>query len=208
MGDNFGNSGDAVSFLGDPLDLYGGKSGAAADRALQAQKDAANQSNATLRYMYDTQRADSAPWREAGTAALGQLQDNKFMDNWQQDDPGYQFRMDEGSKAINSSLAARGLSNSGSALKSLTKYGQDYSSNEYNNAYSRQYNRLSGLAGIGNSSNQALGNQTGQFGTQLSNNQSQLGNAIAANQIGQSNTQAAKTGGFLQGVGTIGAMFL
>jgi len=78
--------------------------------------------------------------------------------------PGYQFRMNEGTKALNTSWAANGMRESGAAEKALLRYGQDYASNEFNN----EWNRLAGLAGVGqavNSSNNALAqnyaNQTG-----------------------------------------------
>lgn len=54
-----------------------------------------------------------------------------------QKDPGYDFRMQEGQNAIESSAAARGGQLSGATLKALAKYGQDYASNEYQNAYGR-----------------------------------------------------------------------
>lgn len=78
--------------------------------------------------------------------------------------PGYQFRMNEGTKALNTSWAANGMRESGAAEKALLRYGQDYASNEFNN----EWNRLAGLAGVGqavNSSNNQLAqnyaNQTG-----------------------------------------------
>lgn len=46
----------------------------AADKAADAQENAANQSNATQRYFYDTTRADNAPFREAGVNSVNKLQ--------------------------------------------------------------------------------------------------------------------------------------
>lgn len=78
--------------------------------------------------------------------------------------PGYQFRLNEGTKALNTSWAANGMRESGAAEKALLRYGQDYASNEFNN----EWNRLAGLSGVGqavNNSNNALAtnyaNQTG-----------------------------------------------
>jgi hypothetical protein len=71
-------------------------------------------------------------------------------------DPGYEFRMAEGEKGINRSLAARGGFNSGAALKAINRYNQDYASNEFSNAYNRDaankartFSFLSGTAGQG-----------------------------------------------------------
>lgn len=52
-------------------------------------------------------------------------------------DPGYQFRMDEGNKAINNSAAAQGGLLSGATLKAIQKYSQNLGSQEYQNAFNR-----------------------------------------------------------------------
>jgi len=190
LGDGDIGKGIRTSFTAvDPMDVFGAKS----DAALRAQTDAANLANQTQRYMYDTTRNDLKPWREAGAASLKSLTDNDFMNNWQTD-PGYQFRMDEGTKAINAAASARGNYNSGATLKALARYGQDYASNEYNNAYQRQYNRLSGLAGIGNSTNSLMGQNGQNYANQVSANQTGLGNAAAANQIAAANRNASLLG--------------
>jgi len=191
-------SGDIGNFIDstspDPLDLSGDK----ADSALRAQIDAANQANATQRYMYDTTRSDLQPWRQAGTGALSSLTKNDFMNNWQTD-PGYQFRMDEGTKAINAAASARGNYNSGATMKALARYGQDYASGEYNNAYQRQYNRLSGLAGIGNSTNSLMGQNGQNYANQVSQNQLGVGNAAASQQIAAANRNTSLLGSGITG---------
>lgn len=55
--------------------------------------------------------------------------------DWQ--DPGYQFRLDEGQKLLEGSAAAGGNLLSGSTLKALTNYGQNAASQEYQNAFNR-----------------------------------------------------------------------
>lgn len=110
-------------------------------------------------------REDMAPWRAAGETALSQLaegtKDNGiFNRNFTlQDfvkDPGYDFRMQEGRNAVEQGAAARGGLLSGGAEKELLRYGQGFASNEFNNAYNRwnndittRFNRLSGVAGTG-----------------------------------------------------------
>ena len=59
--------------------------------------------------------------------------------------PGYQFRFDEGQRGINANRAASGSLQSGDALRALTRYGQDYASNEFNT----QLNQLFSVAGLG-----------------------------------------------------------
>jgi hypothetical protein len=158
----------------------------AADRAADAQSDAAKKSNSESRRQYDLARKDNEPWREAGAGALKNLVSNDFMKSWQTD-PGYEFRLSEGNKALNAAAAARGLSNSGRTLKELTRYGQDYSSNEYNNVYNRQYNRLSALAGIGQSANQSNAAAGANYANSYGQNTMGAANAQSAAQIAQAN---------------------
>ena len=55
----------------------------------------------------------------------------------------YKFRVKQGEEALQRSLGAKGLLNSGNRLMELTKYGQDMGSQEYD----AQAGRLSGLLG-------------------------------------------------------------
>jgi len=66
-----------------------------------------------------------------------------------EEDPGYQFRLDEGRKAMERSAAARGTLRSGATLKGLIDYGQNTASDEYQKAYNRrlrEWQEGSGLA--------------------------------------------------------------
>jgi len=163
------------------------------DRAIAAQTNAANQSNETQRYIFDTQRADYQPWRDAGMRALSGLEDKNLLGDFQ-GDPGYQFRLAEGNKAINNAAAARGMGNSGRTLKELSRYGQDYASNEYGNAYNRAFSRLSTLAGFGSGANQGMANAAQNYGNAVSGNQIGLGNSIASANIATANRQAQLAG--------------
>lgn len=164
----------------------------ATDKAIKAQQDATREANATQRYMYDQTRKDLNPWRETGERALGDMESGDFVKSLEMD-PGFQFRMNEGIKALEASAAARGGLNSGRTLKDLTRFSQDYASQEYGNAYNREFNRLSQLAGFGGS---GLGMtvQSGQnYANNVSNNQVAMGNAAASANIAQAN----RTAGFL-----------
>jgi len=55
-------------------------------------------------------------------------------------DPGYQFRLGEGERALEQSAAARGVINSGGTLGDLVRFGQQFASNEYGNVYNRRMN--------------------------------------------------------------------
>lgn len=147
--------------------------------ARRAQGNATAQANKFSEEAWKRQQAEMEPWKQAGIKALAGLQDGSFY----QKDPGYQFRLDEGNKAINSGLASRGMANSGAALKELTRYGQGFASNDYQNAWNRQ----SQLANYGNDASMALGNFAGGNAANLSSNAIGLGNANAASYIGQGN---------------------
>lgn len=52
-------------------------------------------------------------------------------------DPSYQWRLNQGSGALENSAAAKGVLNTGGTLKDLIDYGQNFASNEYSNVFNR-----------------------------------------------------------------------
>lgn len=118
---------------------------------------AAQESNSLQELMMLLGREDTAPWRETGGEALMTLKDLLQPEGYLAQeypeftgqfgfnkadvtmDPGFDFRMKEGQKAIERSAAARGGVLSGASGKALERYAQDYSSGEYSNAYNRTY---------------------------------------------------------------------
>lgn len=197
--------------------LIGGIFGSdASDDAADAQTAAASQSDATQRYMYDTTRADNAPFRETGLQANNRLADlmnsgqfgRRFTAADLNADPvyqsGLQFGLNEGTKGINRQAAAGGSMLSGATLKALTRFGNDYGSTKANESYNRfnndqnaQYNKLAGLSGAG----QQATNQISAAGQNMANNisasQIGAGNARASGYVGQAN---AWTGAIGQGL--------
>lgn len=154
----------------------------AKQRAMDAAQNATNQANAAAELAWQRQQGEMEPWKQAGLKALSGLQDGSFY----QKDPGYQFRLNEGNNSINAALAARGLSNSGLALKELTRYGQNFASNDYQNAWNRQNQ----IANYGNQASLSLGNFAGGYGSNLANNAIGYGNATAAAETAQGNRNA------------------
>lgn len=156
------------------------------------------------------QREDSAPYRAAGTSSLAQLMagtapggqfDQQYQRTPFEADPGYAFRLSEGNAGINRAAAANGSQYSGAVLKALSRFNSGLASQEYGAYDQRQntaqqlfegekvnrFNRLSSLAGIGQTANQAL-NTAGQ---QVNSTIAQLGNANE-NRMGQYMTDAAE----------------
>jgi hypothetical protein len=179
---------------------------ASGNKAAGAQRDA-TQANSALqeaqtaeaRRQYDLSREDLAPYRQAGTTALGQLatgtaDGGEFNRNFTladfNKDPGYDFRQQQGQRGVEASAAARGGVLSGGAMKALTRYNQDFASNEYGAAYNRfnndtttRFNRLSSLAGTGQTATNsgiAAGNEMINQGQTGVNNLA-AGNQSAAN---------------------------
>jgi len=123
------------------------------------------------------------------------------MQDFQQD-PGYEFRMSEGMKALERSAAARGNLLSGSMLKGIQRYGQDLGSQEYQNAYNRyqinrsnQLNPLQSLMGAGQSSANTLTSAAGQMGEGISQAINNGGAARASGYIGQANALSGALNG-------------
>ena len=107
---------------------------------------------------------------------------------------GYQFGMDQGMKALNNQLRARGLSGGGSLLKAGTRYATDYATTKYDNAFNReianrnaQLNPLSALAGAGQIGASTIAQAGQNYATTAGDNAIQKGNVGAAQSIGQAN---------------------
>lgn len=180
----------------------------AANISAQAQREAL----ALQQRMYEEGVARQQPWLEAGTGAINRLaaglqKGGEFatpfsQTNWQQD-PGYQFRLSEGLKALDRSAAARGGLISGAALKAAGNYGQQAASQEYQNAFDRYYNErnqmlrpLQSLAGVGQTAADTLGTAGSNYATSANN----LAMTNAANQgnlaLQTGNIRASQYGGY------------
>jgi hypothetical protein len=157
-------------------------------------------------------QANQKPWLDQGTAAVNQLgagvlsgaMSKPFEAGDMLADPGYQFRMSEGLKALDRSASSRGDLLGGAALKAITRFGQNTASNEYQNAYNRytgeqatKYNQLASLAGVGQTAANTLGQAgqayAGNVGNIAMNNAATQGNVA----IAQGNTKSS----LYQGVG-------
>lgn len=222
---------------------YGASQSADAARdAAKIQGRAAEQANLTQRELFEQTRQDVAPYRNIGYRALTQLQRGFLRGespsprppSFEQaprfsgqvnltEDPGYQFRLQEGQRALERSAAARGGLLSGNQLRDLTRFGQWLASQEYGAAFDRaltrynadanrsesqygrdlqsylldynrfqqdrvnRFNRLSALAGLGQTAAQQLGNDRANLGQQISQNTLGAANAAAAGRIGSQN---------------------
>ena len=201
-----------MPFITAALGLVGAsKQASAANNAAALQANEAQQSLDFQKQQYNTEQQQLAPWLQAGTQALGELNGGQLpafqapTGATEQNDPGYQFRLQQGKAALDNSAAAKGGVLGGNEATALEQYGQNYASNEYSNVYNRAmnnyntnvlgpYNRLSALANVGQQA-QASGAQQGQA---AASNIAGI-NANAGAQIGQNinNAGAATASGYV-----------
>lgn len=95
--------------------------------------------------------------------------------NWQSSSPSYQWRFDEGQRALERSKAAGGDFFSGDTAMALQNYGQNAASQEFE----ADWRRLGELAGDGTQATGTTVNVAGQFGQSAANNTMAAGNARA-----------------------------
>lgn len=132
--------------------IFGGKAQAkAARQAGQASQEALDRTLEFNQDVYDDAVARTEPYREVGLAGLERIQagidDGSFdlsaypeFEAPQFDfeaDPGYQFRLEEGLRAINQTAAARGSFQSGNTLRDAATFASGLASQEYGNAFAR-----------------------------------------------------------------------
>lgn len=138
-----------------------------ARRAAKGQRAAEDAAVAEQARQFDLAREDQAPYRDIGVEALQDLR--VLKDEFGRPvtaesvmaEPGYQFGLQQGIGNIEGTAAARGGLYSGAALRELTRYGGDYATGRYGEAFNRQqalegnrWNRLAGLAGVGQTATQ------------------------------------------------------
>lgn len=172
----------------------------ATGNAASAETNAANSANATEMAQYNQNRQDMMPWLQSGQQALGQL--NQQLPNLTRGfsaadfvaDPGYQFNLQQGQQAIERSAAAKGGLSSGATMKSLASYSQglanstfDDAFNRYNTTNTNTYDKLAGVAGVGQQAAATdAANGTATAGA-VAGNTMAAGNATAASNIAQGN---------------------
>ena len=184
-----------------------------ASSAADKQKDAAKKAAKAQQQALAQQTELARPYVEAGKNALAEYQKlapyQDFGMAQFQADPGYQFRMSEGMKALERSAAGRGLLQSGGTLKGIQQYGQNLASSEYENAFSRYLTQREArmdpyryLTGMGQAAAAGQAANVGTTGAALADIAAQRGNVQAAGTMGAVNALAGGIGQVAQGVGS------
>ena len=209
---------------------------AAAEQALRLQKQLADEQvlrnapyseagitaqNRMLDLMGLSTRTGAAGYGSANQPySMAGFDPNSLMRNFGaadfQTDPGYNFRLSEGLKALDRQAAARGGMMSGAALKAAGRYGQEAASQEYGNAFNRfqtnrasqaglftdaynrnrtrqldEFSRLGGLMTSGQNAAAGTGASQAAFGSNAANLMSQGAQAMGQGVIGAGQATAA-----------------
>lgn len=169
-----------------------------AGRASGAQADAAQAQMDFTKNVYKKSKAHLKPYRQAGQEAVQPYMYNMGLAERPENyvdftgTPGYDFRVNEGTNAVQSLASARGSLHSGRTMEALNRFGQGIASEEYGG----YMNRLRDLMGVG----QSAAGQTADSGYNamqgMMGGLSNYGSAQAAGSIGMANA-------LTQGIGNI-----
>jgi hypothetical protein len=191
-----------------------------------------------LNNLYNANVQQGMPYQYLGTQGANQLQDltnegyfaKQFgpADLYSNLSPNYGFMLGQGLGAVNQQMnVAGGGSN---ITRGATKFAEDYASNAYQQAFNNFqtqrtgiYNTLSGIAGIGQTSNNTqanlanslAGNQTtlgNQLGTSITNlatgGSAAAASGITGSAIANASGQVGSANAISSGIGNAGNSFL
>ncbi len=217
----FGISAGAAALIGGGLSLGGAVIASnAAKNAANTQAAAANNASQAQLNEFNTINQQQAPWRQAGGTAVGQMANLTSLPSGDPASmthqfttsdlnanlaPNYNFMLNQGIGATRNQLNSTGGMVSGNAMQGIDTFAQNYAQNAYQQAYNNYnanqtniYNRLSNLAGLGQTANQSTAN-AGQAAVGASSNYLTSGAAAqAAGTVGVAN---AINGGAQNAVG-------
>jgi hypothetical protein len=198
-------------------------------KASKTAKNTAAANNALQSQIYGENKATLAPYVAAGNAATPAIQgllgiggnagaSAKAFQNWQ-NSTGYQFQLKQGQDSVTAALGAKGLTDSGAALKALTQYGQ----NAAQGSFQTYLGDLTQQQGVGLSAASAQAGVGQNYANAVSNNNntaanasenaslsmgssinSALGNAVSAYSFNQALGSGYGSGGVLSGGGNYG----
>jgi hypothetical protein len=185
--------------LGTGAQMYG------ASEAAGAQRGAARESNALQREMFNTSRADLAPFRGFGERSGNMLLDmmpeltrnfNPTMSELE-NTPGYKFTLNQGLKAVDNANSVKGWGGGGAGMKAITDYASGLASQTFQQQFENYWKQNTNKANMLLEPMRIGGNaaaQQGQINTQVGGNMGAnlvgAGNATAASYMGMGNAVA------------------
>lgn len=194
---------DPISAIAGSSLISGAMGASAAKSAARTQAAAADRAMQQEREIFEQGRADLAPYREQGYAALKDIQGLKpfLTQSFASEqalapylDPSMAFRMKYGTQATERLANVGGGALSGNTLRGLQEFGQGLASTEYANAFNRAqtertniYNTLANIAGMGQGAVNVGVGQGQALGQSLSGLTTGAGAAQAAGTVGAAN---------------------
>ena len=190
--------------------LSGGLSAWGANKGADAMADAIEQAVQLQQEQMRLAKQQFTPYARAGRESLGQYQSNIGNQPTYQNtlanlvnDPGFQFRLQQGQETLENSAAARGNLLSGATLKDLQGYAQGMASQEGQAAFSRDMNTFNNkqnqLANLMQQGFNASGQITGA-GQAMTNNLANLAMQGGANQSNYYTNLANAGNSFINGM--------
>lgn len=186
--------------------LSAGEGASAAQSAAQSEEQAAAGAEQTQLKMFNQVQSDISPYLNTGTESLYSLAqlyglptaagpngeaasaggtpfDPTKLNSFLQNQPGYQFALDQGVQALSQGENATGQIGTGSYGRDLLTYGQ----NMAQTAFPTYFNQLATLAGLGSTAGSQIAAASGNAANAISSAQIGAGNASAAGTIGTAN---------------------
>jgi hypothetical protein len=121
-----------------------------------------------MKKMYDEQMARQQPFYEQGISSLEDYAKMLKGGYDMKQSPAAQYELEQGTKALNRQLAARGMSGGGIAARRLAELSGGVAARDWQNQYSRLVDSLKLGTGAANSMNQSSQNYMGSARNTLS----------------------------------------
>ncbi|MBS1028313.1 hypothetical protein [Gluconobacter albidus] len=155
----------------------------------QARQTAINTANSvapTITNSATTANALLDPYATTGTNAINSLSSG-LTENYLQQTPGYQWNLSQGEQGVTNSAAARGLADSGAALKGAATYASGLADSTYQN----QFNDTNALAQEGYNALNQQGNNTMTAANNAGQIKMEGANGAMATTVGAGNALAS-----------------
>lgn len=188
--------------LGAGGSIFSGLMGSSgASKSAAAIRYAADKASETALTLNNRARGDLKPFRDLGVKSGGMLSDlfsgKTNLDDLFTSSSLYKFESEQGTRALNKQLAARGQFGSGAGLESLALFDKSLVAEEGD----RYFNKLFGTTQLGESAAAQQANNTTMTGNQVAGIQANAGIAQGQAYQNQYNAIGQGVGGGLDAIG-------
>lgn len=193
----------------------------AASNAASTEANAANNATSAQLGMFGQEQATEHPYVQAGSQAESQIMGN--MGSWNapftlgqfysSENPGYGFQLQQGLASTQAAESAGGAEYGTGTLAAMNNYAQNQANGQYQQAFQNyqqqvqgSYNRLAGIAQLGQGAAANSGAAAISAGQNIGNNITQAGTASAAGQVGSANAYSGALGQIGGGAMSLGML--